>query len=401
MTIKNSLGCRGNNNYEIIVGIPTYNEADSIKNTLMKVDRGIAKHYPGYRSLIINIDSDSNDETKSVFLSTKTETPKIAISGGHNPRGKGANITSLFRLSKKFHAKYIATIDADVVTITEEWPKLLLGPVINKTADFVAPLYTRNRYEGNTTNHFCFPIMYAWFGRALSQPIGGDFGMSKCFVDYIIQQPKPPDAYLYGIDIFLSSHAIGGNFKTTEVHLGRKIHKPSFDKIIPMFHQVASTMIYILARCNNKHQGSFYQKTDRRRRIRTDEFIRKPNRSKIAFLKSHALYNLKQLSPSDIHKYFGVSPEKARLISRNQTLVQENQWIEILSGLLDYISKYNVGYVTASKIAALTSPFFFLRVLSYFREFGRDSERRNVDKIILRQAQRLRNIFHRDSQFLR
>lgn len=43
------------------------------------------------------------------------------------------------------------------------------------------------------------------------------------------------NAFLYGIDIFLSTHAVGANFKIKEVYLGRKIHKPSFDKLFLYF----------------------------------------------------------------------------------------------------------------------------------------------------------------------
>lgn len=48
-------------------------------------------------------------------------------------------------------------------------------------------------------------------------------------------------AYGYGIDIFLTLHALCGGFKATEISLGKKLHKPSFDKMIPMFREVAAS----------------------------------------------------------------------------------------------------------------------------------------------------------------
>ena len=48
-------------------------------------------------------------------------------------------------------------------------------------------------------------------------------------------------AYGYGIDIFLTLHALCSGLKVTEIPLGKKVHKPSFNKMIPMFREVATS----------------------------------------------------------------------------------------------------------------------------------------------------------------
>src|SRR3990167_7186859 len=62
--------------YEIVVGIPTYNEAENIESITKIVDGGLAKFFPDKKALIINVDSNSTDRTKKIFLSAKTKTPK-------------------------------------------------------------------------------------------------------------------------------------------------------------------------------------------------------------------------------------------------------------------------------------------------------------------------------------
>lgn len=100
--------------FDIIVGIPTYNEADSISNTLVKIDAALSRYFPKYNALIVNIDSKSSDGTNRIFLSTKTKTEKLLLSANKQPRGKGTNIFVLLKLSKKLGAKHIATINADI-----------------------------------------------------------------------------------------------------------------------------------------------------------------------------------------------------------------------------------------------------------------------------------------------
>src|SRR3989338_2193078 len=68
-----------NTKLDIIVGIPTYNEADSISNTVQKVDRGLSRYFPEHKALIVNIDSQSSDGTSRGFDEIKTEKNKMSL----------------------------------------------------------------------------------------------------------------------------------------------------------------------------------------------------------------------------------------------------------------------------------------------------------------------------------
>lgn len=43
------------------------------------------------------------------------------------------------------------------------WIKRFLDPLIENGCDYVTPLYKRSRYEGSTTNHFAFPLIYDYW----------------------------------------------------------------------------------------------------------------------------------------------------------------------------------------------------------------------------------------------
>jgi len=378
---------------DIIVGIPTLNERDCIANTVKKMDKGLIKYFPNYRSLIVNIDSKSTDRTGSIFLSTPTKVKKILLVDNSILRGKGRNIFLLLKLSKRLGAKYMIIIDADITTITEEWPKLFLDPIIHRKADFVAPIYTRNRYEGNTTNHFCFPILYAWFGKQLNQPIGGDFGMNNHFVDYVLKQRKSKNTFLYGIDIFLSTHALGANFKITEVYLGRKIHKPSFGKIITMFKQVSVTMLIILSQYR-KQRNIIKPNITIENKQRIDFFIKKPYQINITYLKKYAFQSLLRLPKENIYKYLGLNSERVELIQKDKILISEDEWVKILANLLDHIHKYPMSKKIAEKVTTTLTPFFFLRILSYFEELKQEKRQEKIDALISDQAEKLKRLYY-------
>ena len=81
---------------DLVVCIPSYNEADSIGNPTKTASEGLVKYFPDKSSVIINCDNNSSDNTKQAFLDTPTEIPKIYISTPPKVKGKGNNFRNLF-----------------------------------------------------------------------------------------------------------------------------------------------------------------------------------------------------------------------------------------------------------------------------------------------------------------
>ncbi len=230
---------------EIVVGIPSLNEADNIAFVTKQVDRGLTKYFGRQKAVIINSDNDSPDNTGRVFLETKTKNPKIYISTPSGQRGKGNNLKNLFLKIKDLGAKAAMTIDADIKNVKAQWIKCFLGTIFNGY-DFITPFYHRHKYDGSITNHFCYPLVYGLLGYDIRQPIGGDMSFSLKMVNHWLNQKWPPTAKGYGIDIFMTSQAIRDGFKLGQVDLGSKIHKPSLLKLDNMFLEVAETLFDFL-----------------------------------------------------------------------------------------------------------------------------------------------------------
>jgi glycosyltransferase involved in cell wall biosynthesis len=235
-----------NNNHkgvELIVGTPSYMEADSIGFVTQQVDKGIQKYFPGMKGLIVNCDNNSEDDTRGAFLGTQTGTPKKYITTRKGVRGKGNNFLNLFKFGEKHldSLKAIVVVDSDLKSITPEWVKFLAEPII-KGFDYALPMYSRHQFDGTITNHICHPLLYGLLGENIRQPIGGEFAFSPSLMKYWLEQPWHPTTKLYGIDIFMSLNAIIGKFKICEVGLGTKKHKASAPKLGPMFTQVVTTL---------------------------------------------------------------------------------------------------------------------------------------------------------------
>lgn len=234
---------------EIIVGIPSYNEADAIDYPTSIASQGLAKYFPKKKSVIINVDNNSPDGTKDVFMNTPTWVPKIYISTPEGVKGKGNNFKNLFEAAAELRAKAIVVVDADLKSITPEWIQHLGEPLF-AGMNYVAPIYVRHKYDGSITNHIAYPLLRTLFGLQVRQPIGGDFGFSgRLARAYLSEKLWNESVSNFGIDIWMTTIAIARRFKICQAFLGSpKSHRakdPAKD-LGPMFTQVVSTLFDLM-----------------------------------------------------------------------------------------------------------------------------------------------------------
>lgn len=229
---------------KIAVCIPTYNECKNIENTTRKIDICLKKYSRlGFETIIVNADNNSNDNTSAIFNNLKTTSKKVSLIS--NKIGKGNNLLNFFKFCDKENIDYALTIDADVKSLKPIWIDKYLKELIQGKKDYVTPIYQRSRYEGSTTNHFAFPIVFITTGKPIRQPIAGDFAFNLKFVRLLLKYKVNESIRQYGIDIFMTMIACYNNLNVSQVNLDKKIHNPSNGKMEKMFGEVLDAFLYI------------------------------------------------------------------------------------------------------------------------------------------------------------
>jgi len=231
---------------DIIAGIPSYNEEESISFVASQIDKGLVKYFPNKKCIIVNADNHSADGTKRNFLATGTKNKKLYLSTREGVKGKGNNFHNLFKLALELNAKSIMVADSDLRSITPEWVNYLLSPILEDKYDFISPYYWRHRYDATITNFICYPLIYGLLGFDIRQPIGGEFAFNQGMVKYWMSKKWDKDIRNFGIDIFMTLNAVFGNFRIGQVELGVKIHNPSGPKLNSMFDNVVATTFKII-----------------------------------------------------------------------------------------------------------------------------------------------------------
>jgi len=83
------------------------------------------------------------------------------------------------------------------------------------------------------------------YGRRIRQPIGGEFAISRDLVHALLEYADWDEATArFGIDIWMTHHALAGGYAVCQTRLGAKIHDPKdpASDLGPMFRQVVGTL---------------------------------------------------------------------------------------------------------------------------------------------------------------
>ena len=239
-------------NADIVVGIPSYYSDESLAHVIRMVAEGLDHFYPEKRSLIIVADGGSTDDTREVAQSVDNHhfNMDVLVTIYRGIPGKGSAFRAIFEAAKYLQASAVGLFDSDLKSIKPGWVRNIIDPVLNGY-DFVAPDYSRYKFDGTITNTIAYNLTRALYGVNIRQPIGGDFGMSRVMVNHCLDQDVwDTDIAKFGVDIWLTITAITGGFRICQAKLGAKVHgekDPAAD-LGPMFREVVGTIFTLLGK---------------------------------------------------------------------------------------------------------------------------------------------------------
>jgi len=251
---------------DIVVGIPSYNNARTIGHVVRAVSVGLAKYFPAQRSVIVNSDGGSKDKTQEVVMHAEGGADDLLLVSHpvhtsyristpyHGIPGKGSAFRTIFAVARQLNARACVVVDSDLRSITPGWIELLARPVLEHGYDYIAPYYHRHKYDGTITNGIIYPMTRTLYGKSVRQPIGGEFGFSGTLAArYLEKDVWDTDVARFGIDIWMTVTAIAEGFRVGQAYLGAKIHDakdPGAD-LTSMFRQVIGSFFSLMGSYEN------------------------------------------------------------------------------------------------------------------------------------------------------
>lgn len=353
---------------DILIGIPCFNNEQTIQHVIRMVSHGLANHYKDMRSVIFVADGGSTDDTREVakeFEIKPWQEKLVSIYRGTG--GKGTALRSVFEAATRLNVKVCAMVDSDLRSITPDWVKYLLEPVLDKGYQFVSPVYVRHKYDGTITNNIVYNLTRALYGKRIRQPIGGDFALSKDVARFYIDQDVwVTDVARFGIDIWMTTNVITQGFRICQSNLGVKIHdvKDPGQHLGPMFRQVLSALFSLM-----EQNESFWRNVTGSRPVELFGFegSLEPEPVKVNLDGMIDLFKtgFQQFSPlwKEIfsEQCFGEIEQATHLRSTDFHLATEI-WVKILFELAATFHRWQVN---RNKLLDLVTPLYYARVASF------------------------------------
>ena len=234
---------------DVVIAIPTFNEARNIAQTIVKVTEGVEKYLGGFNAVLINCDNNSTDGTKEIFFNTPSSLPKIYLSTPPNVIGKGSNLKNLFLKARELEAQVVIVLECDIENLSPYWIRALGQPVL-KGAAFVHPLYVRHKYESPLSSAITYPLTRCLYGRRVRQLDAGDVAFSGDMVETFLGTPVWNEAVeKAGIDVWMSTVAMRARVPICQSVMNLpKIHriKDPYGQVTVRFVQILSVIFELM-----------------------------------------------------------------------------------------------------------------------------------------------------------
>ncbi len=355
---------------DILVGIPCYNNEKTIGHVIQMLTHGLAQYYKDRRSVIIIADGGSTDDTREVakeFQIKPWQEKVVSIYRG--PAGKGSALRSIFEAACRLQTDACVVVDSDLRSITPDWVRYLLDPVLEKGYQFVAPVYVRHKYDGTITNNIVYNLTRALYGKRIRQPIGGDFALSREVTRYFINQDVwETDVARYGIDIWMTTHAITSNYRVCQSNLGVKIHdaKDPGLHLGPMFRQVLWTVFSLM-----ETNETVWKKVHGSEPVETFGFegVLEPEPVPVNLEGMIEHFKTGHSQFSALWREV-LSPESCEAVTRAASMSVEDfslsteDWVKILYELAATFHKWKVN---RNKLVDVMTPLYYARVATFVR----------------------------------
>ena len=219
---------------DILVGVPTHNDARTVGQAVQVVRAGLLKYFPRARSVIINADGGSRDGTRDLVRAASindtfgTNFPALrtlhSISTQYEgPPASGTALRTILAAADLLQAKACAVVSPESTSLEPQWIERLLLPVVQEGMDLVLPVYRRHKFDGLLIRNLVYPLTRALYGCSVREPYPSDYAFSSNLgTNFLNQNVWAQEQGRHGTELWLTLAAIVGRYKISQSFLGTR-----------------------------------------------------------------------------------------------------------------------------------------------------------------------------------
>jgi hypothetical protein len=378
---------------DLMVGVPTYNNAKTIGSIVETIQAGILTFFPRERAVIINADGGSRDGTRQLVnaaiggaqssskLYALRTLRSISTEYASSP-ARGTALRTILAAAELLRAKACAVISPESTLITTDWLAALLRPVYAETFDLVLPTYRRHRFDGILLTNLLYPMTRAVYGLRIREPYALDFAFSgRLGSQFLAQNAWHEEAARAGSEIQFTLAAIAGEFRICQSFLGTKEHveRHSAD-LVPALRQTVGALFSSLEPNLSVWSG----KTGSQAILTTgaeQEFTLQPlriNRKRLRGMFSTGVAELESVFQSILSS--STLAELQRIAGMDETnfCYSAELWVKTV---YEFAAAYHKSVINRDHIIQALAPLFRGRAFTFLME-NRNGSAANVEENI-------------------
>ncbi len=196
---------------DVLVGVPTYNNAATVGQVVQTIRAGLLKYFPRERAVIVNADGGSRDQT-----------PELVRGASINDLQHSTDLTAL-RTLHSISAEYAggpATGTAlRTILASAELLRVSACAVVSPESTTIEP------EDGLLMRNLVYPMTRAFYGKQVREPYAAEFSFSGQLASHFLgQEIWTHEVGQTGTEIALTISAITGGFRLAQSFLGAKPH---------------------------------------------------------------------------------------------------------------------------------------------------------------------------------
>jgi glucosylglycerate synthase len=222
---------------DILVGLPTHNNAKTIGSIVQAIQSGILRWFPRDRAVIINADGGSRDGTTELVKGVSIDDARpasnlyalrtlhaISTIYAGSPES-GVALRTILAAAELLRAKACVVMSPESSSIEPESLSKLLGPIYRDGFDLVTPTYRRHKFEGLLITNLLYPMIRALYGVRIREAYTPEFGFSgRLGSQFLGQNAWSDGAGGVGVELRFTLAAISGGYGIRQSFLGERDH---------------------------------------------------------------------------------------------------------------------------------------------------------------------------------
>jgi glucosylglycerate synthase len=245
---------------DILVGLPTHNNAKTVGSIVQTIQSGILRGFPRERAVIINADGGSRDGTPELVTGVSIDDVRpannlqalrtlhsISTKYATSP-ANGMALRTILAAAELLRAKACVVLSPESANIDPEWLSKLLRPIYKDGFDLVTPTYRRHKFEGLLITNLIYPMTRALYGLRIREAYSPEFAFSgRLGCQFLEQNDWTDGSDEAGVELRFTLAAITGHCRICQCFLGQKdaVERRGAD-LVPALRQTVGALFSAL-----------------------------------------------------------------------------------------------------------------------------------------------------------